>query len=104
MHWLIEQHRTAIVELCLPHRVRRLERCSARQPAAWTSTHGVPTPIFWLSSTRRMVAPTLKAFFALRDGLAAVLGRPVDLVAADSLTDPFVNAEVDRTRVPIYAP
>ena len=42
-------------------------------------------------------APTLKAFFALKDELAAVLGRPVDLVMAGSLANPFLKAEVDRT-------
>ena len=49
-------------------------------------------------------APTLKTFFALRDELAALLGRPVDLVMAGSLTNPFVKAEVDRNREPVYAP
>ncbi len=48
--------------------------------------------------------PTLKAFFALRDELAALLGRPVDLVMAGSLTNPFVKAEVERTREAVYAP
>jgi predicted nucleotidyltransferase len=47
--------------------------------------------------------PTLKTFFALRDALAALLGRPIDLVMAGSLANPFLKAEVDRTREPVYA-
>jgi predicted nucleotidyltransferase len=36
--------------------------------------------------------------------LSGLLGRSVDLVMAGSLTNPFVRAEVDRTREPVYAP
>ena len=49
-------------------------------------------------------APTLKAFFTFRDELAGVLGRPVDLVMAGSVANPFLKAEIDRTREPVYAP
>jgi len=48
-------------------------------------------------------APTLRTFFALREGLAAAVGRPVDLVVAGSVVNPFLKAEIERTREPVYA-
>ncbi len=48
-------------------------------------------------------SPPLKTFFALRDDLAAIVGRRVDLVMADSLTNPYMKAEVARSREQIYA-
>jgi uncharacterized protein len=47
--------------------------------------------------------PTLKTFFALRRELAALLARPVDLVMAGSVTNPFLKAEFDRRREIMYA-
>ena len=102
MHALIEQHRAAVVEICQRYRVRRLEIFGS-------GAHGgdfdpqrsdVDLLVEFDASEGR---PTLRTFFALRDGLSTVLGRPVDLVMADSVTNPFVKAEVERTREPVYA-
>lgn len=43
------------------------------------------------------------AYFGMREGLAAIFGRPVDLVTVDSLVNPYFRASVERTRVPLYA-
>jgi len=32
-----------------------------------------------------------------------VLGRPIDLVMAGSVNNPYIKAEVERTREPVYA-
>lgn len=102
MHALIEQHRAAIGEVCRRHQMRRVE-------VFGSGARGVDFDL-WRSDIDFLVefdtadgAPTLKAFFALRDELADVLGHPVDLVMAGSLTNPFVKAEVDRSREPVYA-
>lgn len=47
--------------------------------------------------------PTLNTFFALRNELAAMLARPVDLVMAGSMINPYVKAEVERTCELVYA-
>ena len=45
----------------------------------------------------------LNQFFGFADALKALLGRPVDLVERGAVSNPFVLAEIDRGREPIYA-
>ncbi len=43
------------------------------------------------------------AYFGLKDGLEALLGRPVDLVAPAALDNPYFAESVARTRQDLYA-
>lgn len=43
------------------------------------------------------------AFFGLREGLAALFGRPVDLLTADSIKNPYLRASIERSRQVLYA-
>jgi predicted nucleotidyltransferase len=103
MHALIERHRATIAELCRPHRVRRREvfGSGARETDFDPQCSDVGLLVEFDADDG---APALTTYFALRDDLAALLGRPVDLVMAGSLANPFVKAEVDRTREPVYGP
>ena len=47
--------------------------------------------------------PALADFFALRDDLQALLGRPVDLAMAGAIRNPYVQAEIDRSRRTLHA-
>ena len=42
-------------------------------------------------------------YYALRDAMAELFGRPVDLIEEDAITNPYFRAEVDRSRVLIHA-
>jgi predicted nucleotidyltransferase len=42
-------------------------------------------------------------YFALREGLEQILGRPVDVVTATSVRNPYFRDEVMRTREQLYA-
>jgi uncharacterized protein len=42
------------------------------------------------------------AYLDLRDALAELLGRPVDLVMEDAVENPFVRAGIERSRQPLY--
>lgn len=44
-----------------------------------------------------------EAYFGLREALEALLGREVDLVAESALRNPYVKADVERTRALLYA-
>ena len=96
MHALIEQHRAAIGELCRRHRVRRIEVFGSGARGVDFDPRRSDVD-FLVEFDTADGAPTLKAFFALRDELAGVLRHPVDLVMAGSVTNPFVKAEVDRS-------
>jgi uncharacterized protein len=45
---------------------------------------------------------SLVEFLALRDALAATMGRPVDLVAEGSIRNPFVSAGIQRSVETVY--
>lgn len=45
----------------------------------------------------------LDAYFGLKEALEALLGRPVDVVMAGAVTNPYLRAEIERSREPIYA-
>ena len=48
-------------------------------------------------------APSLEAYFGLTNDLAALLGLPVDLVMSGAVRNPFVRADIERSREPLYA-
>jgi hypothetical protein len=102
MHGLIERQRPAIAELCRRHRVWRLDVFGSGARGA-DFDPGRSDVDFLVEFDTAAGEPTLKTFFALRDELAAVLGRRVDLVMAGSVTNPYVKAEVERSREPVYA-
>jgi predicted nucleotidyltransferase len=44
----------------------------------------------------------LDQFFGLADALKDLFGRPVDLVEASAVRNPFVRAAIDRSRELVY--
>jgi uncharacterized protein len=49
-------------------------------------------------------SPALGEYFALRDELAATMGRPVDLVVEGSVRNPFIRVGIARSRETVYGP
>ncbi len=49
------------------------------------------------------LGPWMKRHFALEDDLAHVLGRPVDLVMAGGLRNPYFIRSLERSRQLLYA-
>lgn len=43
------------------------------------------------------------AFFGLKELLESLFGRPVDLVAAAAIRNPYFRESVEQSRVPLYA-
>lgn len=46
---------------------------------------------------------TLDQYFDLKDALEAAVGRPVDLVEASALRNPFVIKSIEATKQELYA-
>jgi hypothetical protein len=42
-------------------------------------------------------------FFGLKESLEELFGRPVDLVAAPSIRNPYFRESVEAAKVPLYA-
>jgi predicted nucleotidyltransferase len=47
--------------------------------------------------------PSLEEFFALRGELAEVLGRDVDLVMTSAVRNPYVRADMERSKRVLHA-
>src|SRR5271163_4846446 len=47
-------------------------------------------------------ALSLKTFVGLKTSLEDLLGRPVDLVESSAMRNPYVKADVERSRVSLF--
>jgi uncharacterized protein len=97
----IATRRDQIAALCRRHDVRRLELFGSA--ARGTGFDPDRSDLDFLVEFSADRPPTLAGFFALREGLADLLGRPVDLVAPAALRNPYLRADIDRHREVVYA-
>lgn len=98
---LIESRRGELADFCRRFGVRRLELFGS---AARGDFDPVGSDLDFLvefspGSSRR----ALDSYFALKEALEALFGRPVDLVMPDAVTNPYVRADIERSRVTLYA-
>ena len=47
-------------------------------------------------------ATSLDAYFAFRDSLEALFGRKVDLIEAGAIRNPYLTAQIERSREPLF--
>jgi hypothetical protein len=99
---LIEMHRREIAELCRWFHVERLDvfGSAARGTDFDPNRSDVDLLVTYDPTVAR---PDLAEYFAFRDELAALFGRPVDLVMSGAVRNPFVRADIDRFRELVYA-
>lgn len=102
MHPLIQRHRDGIAELCRRFRIRRLEifGSAARGEDFDPARSDVD---FLVDFEPTQEPPSLGVFFDLQERLAKLLGRPVNLVMAGAIRNPFIRADIDRSREAVYA-
>lgn len=102
MHPLLLEHKGKIEALCRRAHVRRLEvfGSAARGDDFDPERSDID---FIVEFDRTRVTPTLSTFFELRDKLAALVGRPVDLVMAGSVRNPFIQEDIESSSEQVYA-
>ena len=99
---LIESHRAEIAELCRRFHVHRLDVFgSAARGTDFDPTHSDVDLLVSYTPDHR---PDIGAYLDLRDALAGLLGRPVDLIMENAVENPFVRAGIERSRQPLYGP
>jgi predicted nucleotidyltransferase len=100
MNALLETHRTEISDLCRQFHVRRLDLFgSAARDIDFTENSDLD---FLVTYDQGHAPPALGDFFALRDALSILLGRPVDLTMDSALRNPFLRAAIERSRQPLH--
>ena len=105
MHPLIERKREEIVAACQRHGVHRLEvfGSAARGTDFDADDHHSDVDFLVEFSAGSVAATSLREYLAFRAELEEILGRPVDLLTADSIKNPYVRAEVERSREAVHA-
>jgi predicted nucleotidyltransferase len=101
MHPSIARHRTEISVICRRYRIRRLDVFgSAARIDDFDLTR---SDVDFLVEFALDVGVDLDTFFGAKADLEQLLGRDVDLVEAGAIRNPFVLADIDRSRELVYA-
>lgn len=102
MNRLIASHLDAIRSLCKEYGVARLDVFGSATTGAFDEVRSdVDFLVEYAPETD--LGPWMKRHFAFQDQLIALMGRPVDLVMAGGLRNPYFIRSVDATRQLLYA-
>lgn len=100
VHPLVEARRDEIAALCRRLGVRRLDVFGSAASGDFdVDRSDVDVLVEFDAGARGGIA----LYFALKDGLEQLLGRPVDVVSARSVRNPYVEAGIRATRERLYA-
>ena len=102
MHPLIQEKRAAIAALCQRYRVRHLEvfGSAARGDDFDLASSDAD---FLVEFEPRSQLPPLEEFFGFQADLSRLLQRSVELIEAGAVRNPYVLADINRTREVVYA-
>ncbi len=102
MHIQIEKHRETLRALCQRYGVVRLEVFgSAARGADFDPAKSDADFLVEFDSDSDLSA--LDQFLGFSESLERILGRPVDLVEASALRNPYVRATINRSKELVYA-
>jgi len=101
MHNLIEERRQELERVCRRRRVHRIELFgSAARPDFDPAHSDLDFLVTFQELDRDQYADT---YFGLLEDLQALFQRPVDLVVASAIRNPYFREAVDSTRTLVYA-
>ena len=101
MHELIESHRTAVAELCRRLHVRRLDAFGSAVKGGFDAAS---SDLDFLVEFQPLApADYAEAYFSLKEALESIFGRPVDLVTASAVVNPYFRESVAASRQQLYA-
>jgi uncharacterized protein len=101
MHAEIADKRDALVALCKRYDVAQLEVFGSAARGADFDPARSDADFLVEFKGDSALAP-LEQFFGLAKALEDLLGRPVDLVEASAVRNPFVRAGINRSREVLY--
>ncbi|HYN60937.1 MAG TPA: nucleotidyltransferase domain-containing protein [Rubrivivax sp.] len=97
----INQQRQAVDALCARLHVRRLDLFgSAVRPDFDAQSSDLD---FVVAFDELPPVEYADAFFALKEGLEQLFGRPVDLVVEQAIRNPHFKARIEQERQPVHA-
>jgi hypothetical protein len=99
MQPLVADRKAEIAELCRRFHVRRLELFGS---AARGDFDADRSDIDFLVEFEPGRPDAFGAYFGLKESLEALLGRPVDLIEAGAVRNPYLRASIARHREPLF--
>lgn len=100
MHHSISQHRSGIAAICQRHGIRRLEVFGSAARA--DDFNPDSSDADFLVEFAPGAHPDLNSFFGAKSDLEQLLGRGVDLVELGAVRNPYVLANINRSREAVY--
>ncbi len=101
MHKVIEEQRTALHQLCARYHVQRLSLFGS---AANNQFDPATSDLDFLVEFQPLKpGEYANAYFGLREELEALFQRPVDLVMASAVKNPYFREQLEATKVELYA-
>jgi len=101
MHAAIEEKRSEIEHLCRELGVRRLDVFGSATGDTFDETSSDLDVLVEFDATPGF--DYYSAYFGLKEGLETIVGRPVDLVTASAVENPYFRERVMRTKEQLYA-
>jgi hypothetical protein len=101
MNPVLSQHRSELEALCRRYGVRRLEVFGSA--ARGREGSGGSDFDFLVEFDSPPPGGYANAYFGLLESLEALCGKPVDLVVASAIRNPFFLQSVEQTRTLLYA-
>jgi predicted nucleotidyltransferase len=101
MHVTIAQHKADIASICRRYRVRRLDVFGSAARASDFNLSSSDAD--FLVEFEPGSEPGLHAYFGTKSALERLLGRPVDLVEAGAIRNPYLLEDISRHSESIYA-
>ena len=87
--------------VCRQHHVRRLELFGSATTGRFDPDHSDLD--FLIEFEPLLSSVYADTYFGLRDSLEEIFGRPVDLVVASSIKNPYFRQAVEQTKALLYA-
>ena len=101
MQPMIAERSAELAELCRRFHVRRLDLFGSAAEGAFDPARSDLDFIVEFEPGTPLRA--LDAYFGLKEAIEALLGRPVDLVMAGAVANPYLRASIERSRRTLYA-
>ncbi|MBI4319965.1 MAG: nucleotidyltransferase domain-containing protein [Chloroflexi bacterium] len=101
MNTEIESKRKELASLCVQYRVRRLEIFGSATGDAFDPDRSDLD--FLVEFEAMLPSEHAHCYFSLLEALEALFSRPVDLVEIPAIQNPYFLADIESTRVTLYA-
>jgi uncharacterized protein len=98
---ILTERRNEIADVCARFGVRRLEVFGSAATNDFDPRRSDVDLIVEFQEGHDL-GPWMEQYFSLQSSLASLLGRPVDLVIASAMKNPYFIREANRTRQLLY--